>query len=492
MAKRQILIYLNHLDPAAEIAWQVLDQQMRPGPVFHGDLKTAANHASGCRVVVIIPGQEILLTGVDMPAMNRQRLNKAIPFALEETVAADLEDLHFATGVRAANGQICVAVSAREQLEYWMGILHNAGINADVLVPAVLAVPAEEVRWRVILESSPNDPSGLVMLRRQLGGISFERNNLEALLKLAIEQCPENQRPQAIEFVQLNSQVSTDAVSQDFDADSPTVIQKQEQENERLEPTLEDASKPASLSDYVNSDRTLPIGSAARASSVDYPPQLNQQLEATISPEIQTLCSEYGIALEYSSGDYSTLTYMSAQGLSQYEVNLLQGEFSRKEQLERIFRPWLPAAAVAAVWLLIQTGLLGFQYMEMSSQEKQLIQRMDRVFADAFPQAKKTKFHLREMKNRIANLQKEDVVVGGFIPLLHQTGSVLKDHKNANVKSLRYKNDKMDITMEINDLQALDALKEKLINKAQLKVEIVTANARNGKVNSRIQVEPQG
>ena len=540
MAKRQILIYLDNPSPGAEISWQVLDQQMRAGPIFRGDLKTAANHASGCRVVVMVPGQEILLTSIDLPGMNRQRLMRAVPFALEETVATDLDDLHFATGVRGADGRLAVAACDREHLEFWVELLREANINADVLIPALLAVAGETDRWRVMLESDAQDERGLVMLRQANGGISFERNNLEALLRLAIEQCPEQQRPSRIEFVQLNSDLSSDYVleNQELDTEAETVIQKHAQADseQRIEPTLIANGRGDSLSEYVNNnDMTLPIGdrrqgraeisqvgsqdlsyrdiepvghlhavdtdgddavstptaTSSISSNSEYQQRLDRQMATAISPNIQALCDEYHIALEYSSGDFTTLSYMAAQAVMQFDVNLLQGEFSRKEQLERILRPWIPAAAVAAIWLLIQAGLFGMHFIELSKKEHYLMQRMDDVYAQAFPEAKKTKFHLQEMKNRIANLKKVDVTTSGFIPLLHQAGDVLHEDDKANITAMRYKNDKIDITMEISDLQALDALKEKLINKAQLKVEILSASSRDGKVSSRIQVEPQ-
>jgi len=547
MAKRQILIYLDNLAPGAEISWLVLDQRGHAGPVYRGDLKTAANHASGCHVVVMLPGQEILLTSIDIPAMNRQRLMRAVPFALEEAIATDLEDMHFATGGRDVFGRLCVAACDRLQLGNWVEVLREAGINADVLVPALLGVRGEADRWRVIVESRPDDADGLIMLRQGSGGMSFERNNLEVVLQLAIEQCDKDKLPRSIEFVQLNSELSSDyaleqgeggpeagngreSISDDETKIQPYISDKPNDELDQSEQPTQQISqfeRGESLSDYVrqqapgasarlqvmqvgsqdlsyrdiepvgslSANEETPAGAFTAAKSdiphSQYQQRLDNQMAQLITPEIQALCEENRIGLEYSSGDFTSLTYMAAQSLTRYDVNLLQGEFSRKEQLERVLRPWIPAAAVAAIWLLVQGGLFTSHYFEMRSKEQQLMHRMDEVFAEAFPKAKKTKFHLKEMKNRLAGLKREDVVVGGFIPLLHQTGEVLSATKEAKVTAMRFKNEKIDITMEISDLQALDALKEKLINKAQLKVEILSATSRDGKVSSRIQVERQ-
>ena len=103
--RRQIFIYLNGEtvnpeDESLPVCWVVQEAEQMPGPVFYGDLKTAANHATGCRVVVFVSATNILLTQVELPAMNKQRLARAIPFSLEEHVASDVEQLHFAIGNR--------------------------------------------------------------------------------------------------------------------------------------------------------------------------------------------------------------------------------------------------------------------------------------------------------------------------------------------------------------------------------------------------------
>ena len=81
--RRQIFIYVNgeHLDvedDSLPVCWVVREAGQIPGLVYYGDLKTAANHATGCRVVVLVSGINILLTHVGLPAMNKQRLARAI------------------------------------------------------------------------------------------------------------------------------------------------------------------------------------------------------------------------------------------------------------------------------------------------------------------------------------------------------------------------------------------------------------------------------
>lgn len=116
-------------------------------------LAEAATQTAGRRVVVLVPGSEVLLTRAAVPTTNRQRARKATPFALEDLLAADVDDLHFALGARDAEGQWPVAVVARARMDEWLQQLHAAGILPDRLVPEALALPLEAGGGGLLLEA---------------------------------------------------------------------------------------------------------------------------------------------------------------------------------------------------------------------------------------------------------------------------------------------------------------------------------------------------
>ncbi len=63
----------------------------------------------GRRVAVILPASEALATDSDAPAKGAAKLAQVIPYALEERVADEIENLHFAIGERdAATGRVPV------------------------------------------------------------------------------------------------------------------------------------------------------------------------------------------------------------------------------------------------------------------------------------------------------------------------------------------------------------------------------------------------
>ena len=72
-------------DPGNEAIWRwlQLDSEGVPqGSIHAGALADAAREASGQRIVVLVSGSDCLLTRVSMPAGSRQKLLRAVPYAL--------------------------------------------------------------------------------------------------------------------------------------------------------------------------------------------------------------------------------------------------------------------------------------------------------------------------------------------------------------------------------------------------------------------------
>ena len=122
--------------PEATVSWIAADdagtQRSHAGS---GTLADAAAAAVGRAVIVLVPATDILTTTVDIPIRGGARLRAALPFALEELVADDVDLLHFASGTRRDSGQLPVAIVARDKLEAWIELLAEAGITASRIVP---------------------------------------------------------------------------------------------------------------------------------------------------------------------------------------------------------------------------------------------------------------------------------------------------------------------------------------------------------------------
>jgi general secretion pathway protein L len=133
-----------HLRDGAAPQWMVCneDGHVVVNPVS-GELTQATAMATGRRVVAILPADEALVTESDAPAKNAAKLAQVIPYALEERVADEIENLHFALGERdAKTGRVAVVVIQREKLDARLAELRAAGLQPQAIYSEASLLPS--------------------------------------------------------------------------------------------------------------------------------------------------------------------------------------------------------------------------------------------------------------------------------------------------------------------------------------------------------------
>lgn len=93
-----------------------------------------AERARGKRLVAFIPASDTLAVAVDLPPMSAAKARAALPYALEDQLAGELEAQHFALGGRLADGRWPVRVIARNRLERHLERLRSLGVEPQTLV----------------------------------------------------------------------------------------------------------------------------------------------------------------------------------------------------------------------------------------------------------------------------------------------------------------------------------------------------------------------
>lgn len=128
-------------------------------------------------VYVLVPAQDVLLTHVLLPKLNRQRLLQALPFALEEKLITDLSELHFAIGDYQADGMLPVAIVSKQKMQQWLAILNEAAIFPTAMLPMQFALPNHANEWAVCIHE--ND---CVVRTGVYSGFFCDASNLDLLL----------------------------------------------------------------------------------------------------------------------------------------------------------------------------------------------------------------------------------------------------------------------------------------------------------------------
>ena len=133
------------------VEWvRVSAAENRAGEVMQGQLDLAAQIADSCRVILLLPSNQVLRVKVQIPLTGTARIRQSLPFALEEQLAGDIEAQHFACGAKDSDGYVPVAVVERARLSDWLDQLRE-----HQLVP--MAVYAES-------DALPNAPASMTVL----------------------------------------------------------------------------------------------------------------------------------------------------------------------------------------------------------------------------------------------------------------------------------------------------------------------------------------
>jgi general secretion pathway protein L len=129
----------------APASWLIIDGNgARSGPVVNGPIADALSLSQSRRTVIVLPAAEVTLAEPDLPPVRgASRIAQAVPFAIEEQLASDLENLHFAVGARnAAASATPVAIVARSVLDRWQAVWEAAGIHPDAAYAESSLIPA--------------------------------------------------------------------------------------------------------------------------------------------------------------------------------------------------------------------------------------------------------------------------------------------------------------------------------------------------------------
>jgi len=182
-------LFIRFEGPDDSVAWLRTGDETNPSTrhVLKGSLADAAAHSAGAQVIVFVPGEDVLLTHINIPGKkSRGVLAQAVPYALEEQLAADVDTLHFALGPIHGD-EVHVAIVADSVMQSWSERLKAVGIEANAFIPETLALPLEPDSWSII---ACNDDKWLLRTSTSQG-IALDNRYIDPLLDNAINDMGE-------------------------------------------------------------------------------------------------------------------------------------------------------------------------------------------------------------------------------------------------------------------------------------------------------------
>lgn len=177
--------------PAQPVLFRLLSpdqaEWLQPdGRVQHGPLTAFAEQAPGVRPILIVPGEAVILQPIIAPSRKRSTWARAVPYALEDQLAEDIEALHFVLGNALDEGRLPVAVIGHDTLRDWLQTCEQSGLTPAAAIPEPLLLPWREGFWSVLLEH------GRAVVRTgRWQGFATERETLALWLTEALSEVGE-------------------------------------------------------------------------------------------------------------------------------------------------------------------------------------------------------------------------------------------------------------------------------------------------------------
>jgi general secretion pathway protein L len=172
-------------------------------------------------------------------------------------------------------------------------------------------------------------------------------------------------------------------------------------------------------------------------------------------------------------------------------INLLQGEFEPEEGARGGMRRWRVAAALLALLLSLEGADKIIEYRRLAQHERALSSDIERILLETFPDMKRVVNPRIQMEQRLKALRGKGGNTGSsYLALLEGYARLAGQAGTVALQTLSYRAGRMDLTITVSDLQALDRLKRSL-EEAHIRTEIVSASSEGGKVSGRLRLQAE-
>lgn len=139
--------------------WCYQDEQggLISGEIGTADLPSLVQEHPGWferpdRVALVLPSEDVVHLSVRVPGRTVNSIRQALPFALEEFITSDIENVHIAhQPIRPGQPTGCAVIEA-DLLRAWLGLMLDAGITAGTAVSQAELIRAQDSDAALLFE----------------------------------------------------------------------------------------------------------------------------------------------------------------------------------------------------------------------------------------------------------------------------------------------------------------------------------------------------
>lgn len=185
-------------DPAqATCDWLLLDHNgNREGAIHRAEPLDALPQDGSIELVWLFPGVQAVAVSTQLPVRGRDKIVRALPFALEENFAAEPDALFFALAATSSpDHQQAVAIE-RSVLGNGLATLAEHGLQARRIVPDYLTLPWAPGQWTALADA------GMLYVRQsEAGGFAIEADLGWDLLARRLNALGEEAKPRGVRYL---------------------------------------------------------------------------------------------------------------------------------------------------------------------------------------------------------------------------------------------------------------------------------------------------
>lgn len=122
---------------------------------FAGVVESVAPWADDpANVVVLVPVSDVLSASCVVPGRSAAQMRRAVPYAVEEFVADDIDTMQVAFAEPVRNEPVRCLVASRRHVEDWLAFLAGAGVQPGFLTADAMALQDSEQVVSVVMEGA--------------------------------------------------------------------------------------------------------------------------------------------------------------------------------------------------------------------------------------------------------------------------------------------------------------------------------------------------
>ncbi len=386
--------------------------------------------AKASHVVVLLDSHCLHINQVQLPTQNMHKMLRAVPYALEDFIADDVDEMHFVLTANKQQNNTSVVGIHKQTLQSIIDHFNEAGIVIDSLIPDALCLAVEDKQWAIL-----NFNQNSYLQQDYFTGGVYGTDILPLVFQRQLQDLRQNQPGLLPEKLLI------------FSPDDS-------EENEKF---------IHGIQQIINDEAS---DTAASETS-------GQQIEL--------------INIRYNN---HPLVIFCGQYKQALPLNLLQGQFKNQRKSSGILQHWRLAASLAAVWLVLHLGMTGYQKNQLEEKNTAILNQITGIYKKTFPRSKRIVNPRVQMEQKLKSLKSGGNDSNGLLYILSESfGTLTHDKKDITLQSLNYRNNRMDIGLDSTNLQAIENLNKQLNTNPKIKAEITSSSSEKNRVKGNLRIE---